>query len=347
MPSPARSLTAPTYRSVSFGRIALGALCWTLTGCHPAAPEPNRSSGIEASPVTVAVVTNAVWDRSVPIIGTLYPKDEATIGAQVEGAVEQTLVDFGDRIRLHQELAVIDMKSYQAQSDQAVGNLAKAEANLANSRLNFARVSKLRTTGIASESDFDQAQAQADQWAAEVKATRGAWAVAQLNLERSRVTAPFDGAIAQRIVGRGDFVRLGSPLFMAVNDSVLKFIFQVPEKYASFVRKELPVSFNVDNYPGETFAGRVYLISPAVTLSSRAFFVGALVTTPPFVSKPTPLPEAGLFWNGVFRCPWCRSKRWSNSPVSPKSMSSRTAKPTAEPFRSIASRTAFRKWSKD
>jgi multidrug efflux pump subunit AcrA (membrane-fusion protein) len=45
------------------------------------------------------------------------------------------------------------------------------------------------------------------------------------------------------------------------------------------------VNFGVDNYPGETFAGTVYLISPAVTLSSRAFNVGALVTNTSFRLK--------------------------------------------------------------
>jgi len=70
-----------------------------------------------------------------------------------------------------------------------------------------------------------------------------------------------------------------------VNHAVLKFIFQVPERYASWVQKGLPVRFSVDNYPGETFTGGVYLISPAVTQASRAFNVGALVTNTDFRLK--------------------------------------------------------------
>src|SRR5439155_17968469 len=202
------------------------------------------------------------------------PKDEATIGAQVEGTVERTLVDFGDRVRTNEDLAFIDTGSYEAQLEQAVGNLAKADANLTNARKNFTRVDELKKGSVASESDYDQAKAQLDQWEAEVKAARGAASVARLNLERSKVKSPFDGAVAQRIVGRGDFVKVGSPLFNVVNDAVLKFIFQVPERYGSLVTKKLPVSFSVDNYPGETFIGSVYLISPSVSPSSRAFGVG-------------------------------------------------------------------------
>jgi membrane fusion protein (multidrug efflux system) len=108
------------------------------------------------------------------------------------------------------------------------------------------------------------------------------------------VKSPFDSAVAQRIVGRGDFVKVGSPLFNVVNDSVLKFIFQVPERYGSFVGKKLPVTFSVDNYPGETFTGSVYLISPSVSPSSRAFGVGALVTNTDFRLKANTFARGSL-----------------------------------------------------
>jgi membrane fusion protein (multidrug efflux system) len=257
-----------------------------LTGCrHDGAAPAGSVHGPEAIPVRTATVTNVAWDKTVSIVGTLYPKDEATIGAQVEGSIEATLVDFGDRLTNEQDMAFIDTGSYQARLDQAAGNLTRAEATLANARKNFERITELKKGNIASASDFDQAQAQLDQASAEVKAARGAEAVARLDVERSRVRAPFNCAVSQRMVGRGDFVGIGSPLFHVVNDSVLKFIFQVPERYGSYVQKKLPVTFSVDNYPGETFTGNVYLISPSVSMVTRAFGVGALVTNLDFRLK--------------------------------------------------------------
>lgn len=269
----------------AFWFLAAAPLLGLVPGCnrHPAPPSPSPRQG--AIPVAVALVTNVAWDRTVSIVGTLFPKDEATLAARVEGQVESTLVDFGDRIRDGQEIAAIDTTAYLAQLAQATGIRARAEANLANARNNFERVRKLKESGIASDADFDLARSQLDQWEAEVKADTGAETVAQLNVDRSKVKAPFDGAIAERIVGRGDFVKVGSPLFRAVNDAVLKFIFQVPERHASRVQKRLPVSFSVDNYPGETFTGNVYLISPAVSTASRTFGVGALVTNTNFRLK--------------------------------------------------------------
>src|SRR5439155_962505 len=158
-----------------------------LTGCTRETANHGKERRAEALPVAIATVTNVAWDRAVSIIGTLYAKDEATLGAQVEGSVEQTLVDFGDRVQTNQDLAFIDTGSYEAQLEQAVGNLAKADANLTNARKNFARIAELRKGSVASESDYDQARAMQDQWEAEVKAARGAVSVARLNLERSRV----------------------------------------------------------------------------------------------------------------------------------------------------------------
>jgi len=274
--------------------LAFAISCLLVAGCTRESAAPPKERRSEATPVVVATVTNVAWDKVVSIVGTLYPKDEATIGAQVEGTVERTLVDFGDRVQTNQDLAFIDTGSYEAQLDQAIGNLAKAEANFVNAGKNFVRVEELKKGKVASESDYDLAKAQLDQWEAEVKAARGAVSVARLNLERSQVKSPFDSAVATRIVGRGDFVRVGSPLFNVVNDAVLKFIFQVPERYGSFVTKTLPVTFSVDNYPGETFTGSVYLISPSVSASSRAFGVGALVTNTDFRLKANTFARGSL-----------------------------------------------------
>jgi membrane fusion protein (multidrug efflux system) len=275
---------------------ALCGLAVIMSGCQkegptPGAPKEKKSTAV---PVKLFTVTNAAWDREVAIIGTLYPKDSATIAAQVEGSVEKTLVEFGDRVRSNQDLAFIDTTTFEALVEQAAGALAKTEATLLNAKQNFARITKLKQDGVASESDFDTAKAALDQAEADVKAARGTLSVAKLNLAHSRVQAPFDGAISQRIVGRGDFAKVGTPLFSIVNDSVLKFIFQVPERYASYVEKKLPVSFNVDNYPGETFTGTVYLISPEVSATSRAFNVGALVTNTNFKLKASTFARGSL-----------------------------------------------------
>ncbi|TAK96833.1 MAG: efflux RND transporter periplasmic adaptor subunit [Verrucomicrobia bacterium] len=267
-----------------FPALVAGASALTLASCSKSA-DAAKTPRDNVIPVQVAKVESVPLDHAVSVIGTLFAKDQATVGAQVEGQCEKTLVDFGDRLTAGQEIALIDTTTYQALAQQSAANVAKAKANAVNAEKNLQRTKDLAKEKIASASDLDTAEAQAKQADADVKSAEAADAVAQLNLEHSRVKAPFDGAVAQRIVSKGDYVKAGSPLFDVVNDSVLKFIFQVPERYASLVQKKLRVNFTVDNYPGETFSGGVYLISPAVSTSSRSFNVGALVTNTDFRLK--------------------------------------------------------------
>ena len=264
--------------------VASGMAC-LVAGCSKSAAKPVKVEAEKAVPVTVAAVETVPLDRTISIVGTLFAKDEATIAAQVEGQVEKTRVDFGDRVTEGQELALIDTTSYESLARQSAANLAKARASADNAEQNLKRMQDLQKDQIASASQFDEAEALAKQARADVSAAEAADAIAQLNLSRSRVKSPFNAAVAERIASAGDYMKIGSPLFRLVNDSVLKFIFQVPERNASFVTKRLQVRFSVDNYPGESFTGSVYLISPAVSTASRAFGVGALVTNTDFRLK--------------------------------------------------------------
>ncbi len=268
-------------RRLRFGGVmALSVGASMFVSCSKNGIEGTKSIEVSSVPVTVAQVKVVHADRTVPVVGTLFPKDEATIAAEVEGKVEKTTVDFGDRVSAGQELAHIDTTTYSALANQATANLEKTRATATNAARNLSRFQELRKGGIASTSDLDQASAQAQETAAEVRAAVAAEVVARLNVDRSRVKAPFAAAIADRIVGAGDFVKTGTPLFRVVNDLQLKFITSVPERYSSQIQKGQPAHFTVDAWPGETFHGNVLLISPAVNTKTRSLTFGILVQNP-------------------------------------------------------------------
>ena len=257
---------------------ALSAL--VLAACSKSNPDSPKRAPSGVIPVTLAKVETVSVDRTIPVIGTLFPKDEATLSAEVEGQVEQTLVDMGDRIQAGQVLAQIDTTAYDAQAKRSEANLAKAQASALNAQQNLKRIQELKKTGIESQSQLDDAIAAAEQARAEVKAAEASHAIARLNLERSHVKAPFAAAVADRLASPGDFMKVGSPLFRIVDDGVLKYIVQAAERFAGEVKREQIVVFTVDAFPGEKFEGRVYLISPAVNTTTRNFSFGALVHNP-------------------------------------------------------------------
>jgi membrane fusion protein (multidrug efflux system) len=258
-------------------------LLLTAPGCSkPGASAVAKPAASAAEPVPVTVVRAELvpLDRSLPIVGTLYAKDEATIAAEVEGRVEVTRFELGDRVKEGQELALIDTGSYAALAQQAAARLAQAQAAATNADGELRRQLALESTGIASPADLDTARAGAESARANVAASVATAAVAQLNLAHSHVLAPFDGAVAERLVTKGDFMEKGKPMFRLVNDEKIKFIAQAPEAYAAQVQRGQTVEFTVDAFPGERFTGEIFLISPQVNTSTRAFPLGALVDNP-------------------------------------------------------------------
>ena len=249
---------------------------FALAGCQPSTPTQSQSSDASV-PVTLAKVLEVQRDRTIPVVGTLFAKDEATLSAEVEGKLEKTMVEFGDRIQADQELALIDTSTYEAELLRAEANVNRANSVTANAEAQLRRVQALAVEKIAAASDLDQTRAAFEEARAGVKAAEAGRVIAKLNLEKSKVRAPFDAAVSDRIGSAGDYVRIGSPLFRIVNDRVLKFIVQVPERHASQIQKGQPISFTVDAWPNERFTGSVFLISPSVNTATRAFALGALV----------------------------------------------------------------------
>ncbi len=251
-----------------------GALFLSLS-CSQETNNGKTARGPVLIPVDVQPVGMIEVDRTLPVVGTLFAKDEATISAEVEGRIEKTLVDFGDRVKAQQELALIDTSSYEALARQASANVAKARATAESADREFARMSNLGP--IASPSELDKTQSQSEQAKAETKFAEAAEVIAKLNVARSQVKAPFDAAIAERVGSAGDFMKVGDPLFRVVNDSVLKYIVQAPERYAGQIEKGQVVTFTVDAHTNRIFEGKVFLISPQINTTTRAFSFGALV----------------------------------------------------------------------
>jgi RND family efflux transporter MFP subunit len=227
--------------------------------------------------VTVAEVREIPWERTIALVGTLMANQEARIAAEVEGSIEKTLVEVGDHVAVGAELAQIDTVSYQGMVNLHTANHNKAIANAENQRVNLERLQQLRKSGSVSPTDYDQAVAAEKQAAAEVAATKAQLGSATTALRRSLAVAPFAGAITDRLVNAGDFVRIGTVMFHLVDDSALKFRGEVPEREAARLKTGQTVRLNVDAWPGRSFQGTVSWINPAVNTNTRGVSVEARV----------------------------------------------------------------------
>lgn len=219
-------------------------------------------------PVTVTVETVSIErvERTVDFVGTLRADAEAEVATEVDGRLLTIEADLGDQVKEGQVLASLDSATLDAQLREATANLQKASTD-------EARAEKLKAQGVMSQQEFDTissaqhvAQARRD--------------VLAIHLAHTKIRAPFAGRIAKRMVDVGNYVRVGTPIFVLVADDPLRLRGEVPERFVSELAIGQRVRGTVEAFPGEVLEGRLARISAAADSTSRALTVEATIPNP-------------------------------------------------------------------
>ena len=283
-------------------------------GCGANATDASRSAEAAAVNVTAIIAAAQPIARFIRVSGTLTPREDAEVAAEIAGRVVATPIERGSAVRAGDPLIQIAATEVEAQAREAQANAAQIEARLgidggaafdiervpevANAkaayqlaRNEFSRAQRLHEDKLLSQSDFDQRSAQMDatqrqyevarngaaQQYQSLLAARARVTVAQKALADTIVRAPFAGAVGERLVSVGDYVTRGTKVASVVRVDPLRVELTVPEQYVSAVAVGRAVNFEVDAYPKESFTGEVRYVSPSVTASTRALTLEALV----------------------------------------------------------------------
>jgi len=170
-----------------------------------------------AAPVEVGVVTIAptavTLTKELP--GRTSPFRVAEVRARVNGIVLKRLFTEGSDVKEGQRLFLIDPAPYQAALDGAKATLARAEANLANARLQAERYADLVKDNAVSRQEYENAMAGLKAAEADVAAGRAAEQSARINLGYTTVTSPVSGRIGRSVVTEGAYVQAGQATLLA------------------------------------------------------------------------------------------------------------------------------------
>jgi membrane fusion protein, multidrug efflux system len=289
---------APPPRRTSRRRLLAGGLLAVsvafLAGYLPSqlarARLARRARAEAQEPLRVAVILAHAEDRSreLTLPGNLVAIQDTFVYARASGYVRRWLVDIGDRVRDGDVLAELEtpevdqqLKQSQAALSQQRAALAQAQANLDFALTTANRYQPLFEAGVVSKQITDQASAQAKVWQANVHAAEANIVAQAANVAQyeelvsyGRVTAPFDGAISERLIDVGSLVNAGSgansqPLFHLVAIDPMRVFVQVPQTYAPSVQPGEAAEVAVRQYPGRKFAGRVTRMASALDPASR------------------------------------------------------------------------------
>jgi membrane fusion protein (multidrug efflux system) len=213
---------------------------------------------VEAVEVEVGRVVDATT-----VTGTLRSDEDATISTEISGRVSGVHFREGQMVGQGDLLFTLDDAIYRAE-------LATAEANLELSKRNYERASELLERNAGTERAKDEAVAQMAIDQAEVN-------LARTRLDKTRITAPFDGVIGLRQVSVGEYVTPGQDLVNLEDIEPIKVDFRIPERLLAAVDAGQAIEITVEAWPERTFDGAVYAINPQVDAAGRSIILRAQI----------------------------------------------------------------------
>jgi RND family efflux transporter MFP subunit len=257
----------------SLNRAAVSALLLVAVaaGCK-GADESKAASGPSAmlvGPENISIV-KAQEIRSGPAVsGNITPEEQASVRAEVAGAVLQTTAEQGQAVSKGQVLARIDDAALRETELAARSAVTTAQNSVEINKRQVDRNDALLKAGAIAERDVELARNQYTAAVAQLANAQAQLANAQKQLSKATILSPFSGIVSARQVSAGDVVQSGGALYTIVNPSTMRLEASVPANELSEVRIGVPVDFTVNGYPNRHFTGRITNINPVADPTTR------------------------------------------------------------------------------
>ncbi len=289
--------------------LVLIAVVAVLAGCGHGKSEVQAASKTpDPIAVKVAAAEGRTLERTISVTGSLNPDETVTISPEVAGRVISITTDFGRTVRKGQVVAQIERTEYQIQLDRTRGALnqalarlgmkpgeentppkstaavRQAQAQLEDARFKFESAARLVKSGDVSQERFTELEKAYHARQAALDAAnddlRTMWTsmeslkadvrLAEKRLNDTIIRAPFDGAIMQKHVSPGQYIKENTPVLTIVKANPLRLRVEVPESATWNVKIGTPLSFTTDAAPGQKFHATVRELNPSLDSKNRS-----------------------------------------------------------------------------
>jgi RND family efflux transporter MFP subunit len=285
-------------------------LAAALTGCGRSDKKTVEAATKAPDPITVNVASaqSRTIERSINVTGSLNPDETVTVSPEVQGRVLAIRADFGQTVRQGEVVAELDRTEYQIQLDRtraalnqalarlglkpgqenspptSTASIRQAQAQLEDAKFKFESAARLVKTGDVSQERFtelekaygarqaalDAAQDELRTLWMSMEALKAEVRLAEKRLNDTVIRAPFDGAIMQKHVSPGQFVKENTALLTLVKAYPLRLRVEVPETATWNVKIGTPLTFTTDAAPGIEFHATVRELNPSLDTRNRS-----------------------------------------------------------------------------
>ena len=244
----------------------------------------NRERPVEVEVVSVNERAAGTQASVLNASGYVTARRRATISSKVTGKVIEVNVEEGMAVREGQVLARLDdsslqatLRLYRAQLEAAKRQIPESEVRLEQARVMLQRQERLRSEGLNTPNDIDNAKAEVDSLIAriasaqeQVKVAESQIAMQQTAIEDTVIRAPFSGVAISKdaqagemvspVSAGGGFTRTG--ISTIVDMRSLEIEVDVNESYINRVRSGQPVTAVLDAYPDWQIPANVITLVP-------------------------------------------------------------------------------------
>jgi len=177
---------------------------------------PAAAATVPAPAVGVRLVVQRGVSQSFEFVGHIKATDKVDLRARVEGFLEKRLFREGQDVKAGDLLYQIEKVQYEALVEQAKANLAAAEAESTNAKLEYSRQLELSKRQYSAQSVVDQNRATMDTAAAKIMQAKAALRQAEVNLDYTDIRAPIAGRIGQTAYTIGNLVNPASGVLATI-----------------------------------------------------------------------------------------------------------------------------------
>ncbi|HOE14304.1 MAG TPA: efflux RND transporter periplasmic adaptor subunit [Candidatus Saccharicenans sp.] len=276
------------------------------------ASPPAETQSIVPISVKVAVAEIKDLEKTIKSPGEVYTEKNVILKAEVSGILKKLYVHEGKHVGQGELLAELDDTSYQLKLEEAEATRLKALSELLLDRLfqepgltapklqdntdlkkaqeAYQKAEKAYRDGLISQAELERARLdyelaqigsglKRDEIIASSKGLTQAEVnakIARLDLEKTKIMAPFSGIITGIKVAPGETIEAGRELFTLVDVSQLKITAKVLETEVSKVRVGREADIHFSAFPGRVFKGTVVAVSPVINKEDKtcSVFIG-------------------------------------------------------------------------
>lgn len=255
-----------------------------------AAPAPAPVSTPAAATAAPAVPRgDARVPASSDILSVLSVEHQVDLAAERDGVVLSIAKDEGGSVKAGDVLGQLDDRDLQMQLIKArddlnvsQNNVKYKEAEVKAKDAAFRRQQQLREYGLSSEADLEQAEFEAKGaqydlhgWEALVQSGEAEVRRIQIEIDQTRLRAPFSGVVVSRYIRQGDALKKGDKCFRVSQLAPLQVRFQIPENSAQRPERGAAVALSLVSDSGRELQARIVKISPTVDPASDSYDVVA------------------------------------------------------------------------